>query len=265
MRVLVAKLTLVWVSFIVLGSVFAGASDAKIDPKTVEGSWLFDEGKGKEVKDSSKNGHDGEIHGAKWTDGKFSKALEFDGKDNHVIIKNYFGVGGKDPRTTVLWFKSADTRDHSWVKWGVNVTGEKYYVRAHPSGAECYLRVEVAGGQHYGNTNVCDGKWHHLAVVFPKGSDSVKDHLLYVDGMFEKVTAGGDQVMNTETKTTEVHIGHPLAHHTYANGLIDEVAIFNVALTEDDIKTIMTKGCKVAFAVEHTDKLTTTWASIKNH
>ena len=66
-----------------------------------------------------------------------------------------------------------------------NQTGEKYYVRAHPIGGECYLRVEVAGGQNYGEDNVCDEKWHHCAVIFPKGSKVVKDHDLYVDGKLQ--------------------------------------------------------------------------------
>jgi len=263
MKVLVGKLTLVWISFIALSLVFTGIIDAKMDKKNIEGLWLFDEGKGNVAKDLSGNGHDGDVDGPKWVDGKFGKALEFDGKDDQVVIKNYFGVGGKEPRTTVLWWKANGAKDHSWVKWGINANTQKYYVRAHPAGAECYLRVETQGGQHYGSTNVCDGEWHHLAVVFPKGSDSVKDHLLYVDGVLETKTAGNDVGVNTDTKTTEVHIGAPLAHHTFAAGVMDEIAIFNIDLTEDDIKTIMTKGFKVALAVEQTDKLTSTWAKIK--
>ncbi len=52
----------------------------------------------------------------------------------------------------------------------------------------------------------------------------------------------------------------------YYNGLIDEFAIFNVALTEDDIKTIMDKGLARALgiaAVSPSGKLTATWGSIK--
>jgi hypothetical protein len=152
------------------------------------------------------------------------------------------------------------------VKWGPNVTGEKYYVRAHPDGENCYLRIEVAGGQCYGVTNVCDGEWHHLTVVFPEGSDSVKDHLLYVDGILEGEHLGNDQDMNTNNAEQEVHIGAPLAHHEFANGLMDEVAIFNVALTEEQIKEVMEEGFKrIVTAVSPKEKLTITWAKIKTH
>ena len=54
---------------------------AKIDPDSITGMWLFNEGKGGTAADASGNGNDGEIHGAKWVDGKFGKALEFNGTD----------------------------------------------------------------------------------------------------------------------------------------------------------------------------------------
>ena len=47
------------------------------------GVWLFDEGAGEIVKDVSGNGHHGKSLAA-WADGKFDKALEFDG--GHVLV-----------------------------------------------------------------------------------------------------------------------------------------------------------------------------------
>jgi hypothetical protein len=54
----------------------------------VLGIWLFDEGKGKTVKDASGNGHDGEIIGAvEWAAGKFESALKFDNALSEKEIK----------------------------------------------------------------------------------------------------------------------------------------------------------------------------------
>ncbi len=47
---------------------------------------------------------------------------------------------------------------------------------------------------------------------------------------------------------------------------MDEAAIFNIALTEDDIKGIMNEGLEKVLgitAVDLSGKLTSTWASIK--
>ena len=46
-------------------------------------------------------------------------------------------------------------------------------------------------------------------------------------------------------------------------GIIDEVAIFNVALTEDDIKYIMAEGLGIILAVSPSGKLATTWGNLK--
>ena len=58
---------------------------AEINPESIVGIWLLDEGQGKSIKDSSGNGNDGKIIGAKWTNGKLGKGLSFDGK-SHVEI-----------------------------------------------------------------------------------------------------------------------------------------------------------------------------------
>jgi len=51
------------------------------------------------------------------------------------------------------------------------------------------------------------------------------------------------------------------------SGIMDEIAVFDVALTEDDIKSIMNNGLAKALgmvaAVDSSGKLTTTWATIK--
>ena len=82
-------------SFMAVFLLIALPSLAEIDPKNITGMWLFDEGKGGTAADSSENGNDGEIHGAKWVDGKFGKALEFDGASNWVEVPHSNTVGFK--------------------------------------------------------------------------------------------------------------------------------------------------------------------------
>lgn len=49
----------------------ATVGEAKIDSESMAAIWIFDEGKGKEVKDSTANGNDGKITGnPKWVGGK---------------------------------------------------------------------------------------------------------------------------------------------------------------------------------------------------
>ena len=83
------RFTLVVISLIIISLMVANVSHAKIDKKDIMGMWLFDEGKGDTAKDSSGNKNDGTLmNDPKWVDGKNkpSKALEFDGKDDYVIV-----------------------------------------------------------------------------------------------------------------------------------------------------------------------------------
>ena len=240
------------------------SSSAPLDLKTVEFAYLFDEGKGNTAKDISGNDRDGDITGAKHVKGVIGDGLEYDGVDDNLIVTGYNGIGGTDPRTTVFWFKTTTVRDHSWVKWGVNSPSQKYYIRAHVRGDECNLRVEVNSGNNFGTDNVCDGEWHHCAVVFPDGSDAVKDHDLYVDGKLQE-KEGTEFAMDTNVDSQAVNIGAPLANHTFMIGSFDEVAVFNVDLTEDQIDAIRENGLQAALGVDPQGKLATSWAMIKTY
>lgn len=76
----------VYITMLIL--IVSPSAIGKIDPETVAGMWLFEEGGGDAAKDSSDAGNDGTIAGPKkWQDGKFGKALEFDGSSVYVEVQ----------------------------------------------------------------------------------------------------------------------------------------------------------------------------------
>lgn len=83
MRVIIEILILAFISSILV-SIFAVQSPGQINPETVAGMWLFEDGDGETAKDSSGLGNDGTIFGPEWVDGKIGKALKFDGADDYV-------------------------------------------------------------------------------------------------------------------------------------------------------------------------------------
>ena len=54
----------------------------------------FDEGSGETTADLSGGGHDGDINGATWADGRFGKALSFSGDGDFVPIVKLFQKRG---------------------------------------------------------------------------------------------------------------------------------------------------------------------------
>ncbi|MBD3184436.1 hypothetical protein GF312_19290, partial [Candidatus Poribacteria bacterium] len=94
-----------------LSSVFAlfvavilvSASYGDIDPDTCVGVWLFDAGEGDTAIDSSGNDLDGTIfNGPEWVDGKFSKALKFDGADDYINLPTTVSDGWEG-LTVLAW------------------------------------------------------------------------------------------------------------------------------------------------------------------
>ena len=63
MNAIGARITIVCLSLMVFGLLSTTLSEAEIDPNSIVGLWLFDEGKGNEAEDSSGNGYHGDIEG----------------------------------------------------------------------------------------------------------------------------------------------------------------------------------------------------------
>ena len=86
-------------------------------------------------------------------------------------------------------------------------------------------------GPVYGNTDVNDGHWHHVAGVYDQ-----QNIYLYVDGKLDaSVAASGTIRVNEEP----VYIGeNSEVSNRFWNGLIDDVRIYNYALSAEEISEI---------------------------
>ncbi|HGE70025.1 TPA: hypothetical protein ENX78_04260, partial [Candidatus Poribacteria bacterium] len=83
------------------------------------GAWLFDEGSGKNVKDASNKGHDGELIGNAQFDknGKIGSAISVNGTEAYVMIPDHDDFKFKGDFTIACWFFNNNTPppDHSGI------------------------------------------------------------------------------------------------------------------------------------------------------
>ena len=254
------RLTIIFISLITIRFILAGQSSAKIDPKAVVGMWLFDGGDGKVAKDSSGNGFDGEFIGKpKSVKGKFGEALEFDGASTCVRISP--GLSNLENLTVVVWVYSAQkwgtTRSEIWC--GSATYGEYLLLRAdergewHPGEAMCHWYDGAAWGA-IPSGSLKDEIWYHLA-----GSYDGKDLKLYLNGKLV-----GSESTAVASGSMDTCIGcHPTPTNWW-NGMIDEVAVFDIALAEEEINNIIDYGLENMNPVSPKEKLTNTWGKIKH-
>jgi hypothetical protein len=257
------RFTVVVLSLILISFMFVGLSYA-IDEGSILGMWLFDEGEGDTAKDSSANGNDGQINGAQWVDGKFGKALEFDGAES-VDMGNLQFAGSV---TITFWAKPS------------NVAAGRQNILCKAYGGEGCLTMEPDGNLSFywgdcgGNCDpyvevarpvgaFVDNEWIHVAEV---RDVSIREYNMYKNGVVEAtdtwVECGDHPCGDAVASDLPLLVGDGYAGKFI--GIVDEVAIFNVVLSEDDINSIMLNGLENTItAVSPSGKLATTWGGIK--
>lgn len=253
------RITIISISLIIMGLKITAPSYGKIDQKSIVGAWLFDEGSGDTAKDSSGNGRNGVIKGgAKYVEGKFGKALEFDGTDDWVEVP---AIGTFNEVTIAEWAKTTGRvgawrvifNNDGWKAGDVhhqlysnNVIG--FSLHSNPGGNDIKSNFMLDASQ----LNV----WRHLATVY----SSEGWIRFYVDGKLdvERQWGGNPAVLGPG------RIGSWDGGGREWQGMFDELVMFNVLLDEGDIQTLMNNGLGRQ-SVETAGKIATTLGRIKEN
>lgn len=162
------------------------------------------------------------------------KYFYFNG-NNYVEANQYKGISGNTARTVEAWIKTTEGGKEI-VSWGRDVGSGKWNFRLESTGE---LRVEVNGGYKIGSTDLRDNEWHHVACVF--SGTNVTDVDLYVDGVLEGNGGQLSKAINTVTSNgINVRISRG-TNNRYFTGIIDEVRIWDTALTVTELQGWMHK------------------------
>ncbi len=251
---------LIVVVVLFVSSALATQSYAKIDPKTVVGLWLFDDGNGKVAKDSSGNKIDGALNGngLKWVDGKSKpgKALQFDGS-GYVLV--HVGAALPGSLTLAAWIYPTAGGGVVFAELGQGTVNSGW----HDSQMEVLTTGEIKVGYWTGAENGISlgkfafNKWYNVVMVYDKSDTSVKGYIngaLIESGKFAKqYTADVWYGIGAQDTTS-------LGNGAAFNGNIDEAVIFNVPLSAADVVANMNRSA----AVSPVGTLSTTWAGIKD-
>jgi len=231
--------------------------------------YFFDEGKGNETRDLSGNKNNGTLNGGiEWVDGKYSKALQFNGKDTYVDCGNADNLKVKKGITLAAWVYLAvppsqfhsDSRIIARENSGAGAPWASYALTVN-GGATSMLAFEISANTAdvypKSKTLPLEKTWYHVAGVY----DGTKCDI-YVDGVFENsLPETGDLVINKDIHTM---VGADVNRKIeYFQGIIDEVIIYSRALGEDEIKILSSKPFNEVLSVEPKGKLAVSWGNIK--
>ena len=193
----------------------------------------FDEGSGTTVTDASGNGNTGTITNATWAaTGKYGKALQFNGTNALVTIPDAASLHLSTGMTLEAWVNPS-TVNANW-RDVIYKGNDNYYLEATSTNASKPDAGMIAGGSYadaFGTAALTANTWSYLTETY--------------DGSTLRLYVNGTQVASTAhtgtiaTSTNPLQIGGDSLYGQYFAGLIDEVRVYNVALTAAQIQTDM--------------------------
>jgi hypothetical protein len=212
------------------------------------GWWKFDEASGRIVHDSSGHNNNGTVNGvATWTTGQINGALNFDGSYSYVNVPdNDNSLDIPSQITITAWVKPNDHSDYYCIAakqpsgTAPNSSSGNYDFRiAQDSGVLQFLHQTGTGDTAvaYSSTSaVSTGTWQHVAVTLKQG-DSVK---FYING------ASAGTLPQTEAfgivNDNPLRIGSKADYLDWFNGPMDDVRIYNMALSDFEIQQLYLYG-----------------------
>jgi len=220
----------------------------------------FDDVKGGKAVDLSGKGNDGVILGnSKTVAGKFGSALEFNGTDSCIEVKDNVNLNPKEITITV-WVKLAELKRYGGIvaKWAG--TWQGYLLQTSVNHAIVPLIGDGSATYAYcgGIKDIKQDVWYHVAMTW-NGTLN-----FYVDGKeanYDKATSVFKTAGEMKVPADSLFVGKRADNNSFFKGVMDEVMIFNKALSLQEVQATMTPSAPSA--VSRAGKLSVTWAALK--
>ena len=225
MRKIVA-LIVVFGMFTILGTArsFAGLSDGLVAYYPFNGN----------ANDESGNGNNGTVHGATLTQDRFGNAhsaYSFDGISNYIDITNNlnFDFGNKDFSIS-FWFNASG---HGvFVTQGDNLNNRWYAEIIQSVITYKWWNNGVLELNLVGNTILTDDVWYHYVIVREGNKFN-----LYLNGNLES-SVTHSVTFPSYNKVLGIGSDVMLGGWTFVDGSVDDIRIYNRALSESEIQEL---------------------------
>jgi hypothetical protein len=216
------------------------------------GWWTFD-GKdtfsNNKTADRSGNNNTGTLtNGPVRSIGKIGQALEFDGTNDYVHLGNTASLGLTGSMSVSAWVYAhtyPGASDNMIISKNINGEPERGWELNATLDNELEtmaFKVSSDGNDEitvYGATELTTGRWYHMIGVYNASAQTMN---LYLDGALDTDFVTGTVPSSQANSPANVHIGSRSDSQKFWDGLIDDVRVYNRALTADEIKRLYNMG-----------------------
>ena len=163
-------------------------------------------------------------------------SINFDGTDDYIDCGVITGLQGASNGAISVWIKP-------------DTAGQAPNIGYRPSASHQFVLTFVGGTLYFGVRNGStaniytttaipnDTNWHHYVATFTSGTTKI-----YIDGSQVAGTQSGSNPSTISSTSGSFMIGRNGNDNKYTDGLLDEAALFNIALSASDVTDIYNGG-----------------------
>lgn len=194
-----------------------------------------------DVNDASANGYNGTLSGSgSYVTGKLGNALQFNGTDTVVRKTTTANISASTVRTACAWVYATDNSNDGtfghriFQKW--DDSSNDYCMAQNTSG---YIsgQFKLSGTVYSARTassSFAINTMYHLAITHNAGTTAI-----YINGA---VSSGGTSTTSSSSSTTDLQVGRRSATEGRFAGWIDDLRLYNYALSANEINAIYNNG-----------------------
>lgn len=230
--------------------------------------WNFDEGYGDTAADNSTLGNNGDLGGSSedcsdggttcpsWSvDGYLGKSLDFNGDDYVDIVgTNLDNLATAGDFTVSAWnyqaaFSGVETimsqayGGHTYGRWLVGTNGNRGFISLY-GGVSSPTYKQITGA-----TTLATNTWNNIVGVYSRTDGKM---YLFINGKLDSELTWDGFIEGMQADKVDIGYNRGPAAKQYMNGSIDEINIYNYALSLDEIKVNYNQGKSVTFGAVST-------------
>jgi hypothetical protein len=168
-------------------------------------------------------------------------SLSFDGVDDYVSMGNPTALQITGELTLSCWVKITGSTGSNQAFIYKDAAGAGRCYKLQLQGSTNLANFTIFNGgtafHTYSTSTINDGNWHHIVAVYTPSTSVV----LYVDGVAE-TTNTSSVPASIDNDPVPFELGRRADGVFYLQGSLDEVAVFNTALTPANVTSIYNLG-----------------------
>ena len=195
--------------------------------------------------DDALNTYDGTPTNVSWTQGRFGSAGGFNGSSSKITTNADFDGSTAQGGSISFWFKSSSTASQNPIGSQTALDSGGYGSVFYLGESTSTLTDESLAFWHYdngaayavfvrdGNLAYQNGNWFHCVMTSTSATKNI-----YINGVDKTLTYRSNTTPSTPFSLTNIQLGISLGTSAYFNGSIDQVRIYDRAITAEEVETL---------------------------